>query len=50
MYNNQIGTLLSFPCQLRLGGWLSHLRLSCYKLCYSGTKKNKRVRDGRALW
>jgi len=24
------GTLLSFPCQLRLEGYLSHLRLSYY--------------------
>ena len=27
---NLIGTPLSSPCQLRLGVWLSHLRLSCY--------------------
>jgi len=27
---NQMGTLLSSPCQLGLGVWLSHLRLSCY--------------------
>ena len=27
---NQMGTLSSSPCQLRLGVWLSHLRLSCY--------------------
>jgi len=27
---NQMGTLLSSPCQLGLRGWLSHLRLSCY--------------------
>jgi len=27
---NQIGTLSSSPCQLRLGEWLSCLRLSHY--------------------
>ena len=30
VYKNLIGTLLSSPCQLRLGGCLSYLRLRYY--------------------
>ena len=30
VYSNWMGTLLSSPCQLRLGVWLSHFRLSHY--------------------